>query len=101
MKSWIVRVAVGLTVGTMLPAVAMAQSRAPKSIGQPIQVTTNGVTNTVYLDPGGQLRDHDAGRQHRSGDLDRGERAALPQQSAASGMRSPTRRRSRRDSRWP
>jgi hypothetical protein len=25
-------------------------------LGQPIQVTTNGVTNTVYLDPGGQLR---------------------------------------------
>ena len=24
--------------------------------GQPIQVTTNGVTNTVFLDPGGQLR---------------------------------------------
>jgi hypothetical protein len=36
----------------------MAQPWAPGTevIGQPIQVTTNGVTNTVYLDPGGQLR---------------------------------------------
>jgi hypothetical protein len=25
-------------------------------VGQPIQVTTNGTTNTVYLDPGGSLR---------------------------------------------
>jgi hypothetical protein len=29
---------------------------ASEVVGQPIQVTTNGVTNTVYLDPGGQLR---------------------------------------------
>ena len=37
----------------------MAQAGwAPGSevIGQPIQVTTNGVTNTVFLDAGGQLR---------------------------------------------
>ena len=43
----------------MLPAAAMAQAGwAPGSevVGQPIQVTTNGVTNIVYLDPGGQLR---------------------------------------------
>ena len=55
MKSFMVRVAIGLTVGTMLPAVAMAQM-GTEVIGQPIQVTTNGVTNTVYLDPGGSLR---------------------------------------------
>jgi len=40
-------------------AVAMAQSgSAPASevVGQPIQVTTNGVSNTVYLDAGGNAR---------------------------------------------
>ena len=52
------RVALGLTAGALLPAAAMAQPWTPGSevMGQPIQVTTNGVTNTVYLDPGGQLR---------------------------------------------
>lgn len=55
MKSLLVRVAVGVAVGTMLPAAALAQM-GTEVIGQPIQVTTNGVTNTVYLDPGGSLR---------------------------------------------
>ncbi|HEY4070136.1 MAG TPA: hypothetical protein VGM04_01095 [Sphingomicrobium sp.] len=57
MRSLLVRVTVGLEVTGMVPAVANAQA-APGSevIGQPIQVTTNGVTNTLYLDPGGQLR---------------------------------------------
>jgi hypothetical protein len=56
MKSILVRAAVGLVIGA-LPAVAMAQlTPAAEVIGQPIQVTTNGVVNTVYLDPGGQLR---------------------------------------------
>ena len=53
------RAALGLTIGALLPAATMAQAGwTPGSevIGQPIQVTTNGVTNTVYLDPGGQLR---------------------------------------------
>jgi hypothetical protein len=52
------RAAIGLAAGAMLPAAAMAQPWTPGAevIGQPIQVTTNGVTNTVYLDPGGQLR---------------------------------------------
>jgi hypothetical protein len=40
----------------MLPAAAMAQATGAEVVGQPIQVTTNGVTNTVYLDAGGQLR---------------------------------------------
>ena len=42
----------------LLPAAAMAQPWTPGSevVGQPVQVTTNGVTNTVYLDAGGQLR---------------------------------------------
>lgn len=59
MKSCIARrAAIALAAGAMLPAAAMAQPWTPgvEVIGQPIQVTTNGVTNTVYLDPGGQLR---------------------------------------------
>jgi len=41
-----------------LPGAAIAQSWTPGSevVGQPIQVTTNGVTNTVYLDNGGAAR---------------------------------------------
>jgi hypothetical protein len=54
MKSFLVRVTIGLAVAGV-PAAAMAQAGA-EVVGQPIQVTTNGVTNTVYLDPGGQLR---------------------------------------------
>jgi len=49
------RAAAGLTLMTALPAVAFAQV-ATEVIGQPIQVTTNGVTNTVYLDAGGTAR---------------------------------------------
>lgn len=56
MKSWFVaRAGVGLAAMIALPGVAMAQSAA-EIIGQPIQVTTNGVTNTVYLDAGGSAR---------------------------------------------
>ena len=43
----------------MLPAAAFAQAGwtpGAEVVGQPILVTTNGTTNTVYLDPGGQLR---------------------------------------------
>lgn len=54
MKSIWVRASVGLVAGFVSSAV-MAQTGA-EVIGQPIQVTTNGVTNTVYLDAGGQLR---------------------------------------------
>lgn len=60
MKSrFFARVAVGLTLGALVPAGAMAQAGwtpGAEVIGQPIQVTTNGVTNTVYLDSGGALR---------------------------------------------
>src|SRR6059058_6564165 len=49
------RAAAGLTLMTALPGVAFAQA-ATEIIGQPIQVTTNGVTNTVYLDTGGTAR---------------------------------------------
>jgi hypothetical protein len=57
-SSYTRRIAIGFAAGAILPAAAMAQPWTPGSevIGQPIQVTTNGVTNTVYLDPGGQLR---------------------------------------------
>ena len=57
MKScFIVRAAVGLGIAALLPAAALAQATGAEIVGQPIQVTTNGTTNTVYLDPGGQLR---------------------------------------------
>src|SRR5437868_15306902 len=49
------RAAAGLTLMTALPGAAFAQA-ATEIIGQPIQVTTNGVTNTVYLDAGGTAR---------------------------------------------
>ena len=55
MKSWFVaRAAAGLAI-VALPAAAYAQAGA-EIVGQPIQVTTNGVTNTVYFDAGGQAR---------------------------------------------
>lgn len=59
MTSFLVRAAIGLAVGAALPAAAMAQANwtpGAEVLGLPIQVTTNGVTNTVYLDSGGQLR---------------------------------------------
>jgi hypothetical protein len=60
MKSSILaRAAIGLFVAGFVPAAAMAQvgwTPGAEIIGQPVQVTSNGVTNTLYLDPGGQLR---------------------------------------------
>ena len=60
MKSYfLVRAAAGLAAVVLLPGAALAQAGwAPGTeiVGQPIQVTTNGTTNTVYLDAGGQLR---------------------------------------------
>ena len=43
---------------TALPGIASAQGWTPGAelIGQPVQVTTNGVTNMVYLDQGGAAR---------------------------------------------
>ena len=58
-SSSVARMLAGLTAAALLPAAAMAQvgwTPATEIIGQPVQVTTNGVTNTVFLDPGGQLR---------------------------------------------
>ena len=51
----VARAAAALTLTTTMPGVAFAQA-ATEVIGQPIQVTTNGVTNTVYLDAGGNAR---------------------------------------------
>ena len=59
MKSWyLARALVGVTIATTATGGAFAQAWTPGSevVGQPIQVTTNGVVNTVYLDPGGSLR---------------------------------------------
>ena len=58
MSGFVARVSVGIAAMVALPAVALAQGWAPGSeiLGQPIQVTTNGVTNTVYLDAGGTAR---------------------------------------------
>jgi hypothetical protein len=53
------RVGIGAALGLLslvaLPAAAFAQDGS-EIIGQPLQVTTNGVTNTIYLDPGGTAR---------------------------------------------
>lgn len=59
MNSWLVaRAAVGLTLIAALPGMAMAQAWTPGAeiAGQAVQVTTNGTTNTVYLDQGGTAR---------------------------------------------
>jgi hypothetical protein len=47
--------ALGFVSLLTLPSAALAQAGS-EIIGQPLQVTTNGVTNTVYLDPGGTAR---------------------------------------------
>ena len=89
MKSgFVVRAAAGLAAMTALPGIAFAQAWVPGSeiVGQPIQVTTNGTTNTIYLDQGGAARHHDAGRQHHSGHLAGRQWPALPQQWHGAGM---------------
>jgi hypothetical protein len=55
MRSWLARAAFALAVTTTLPGVASAQSGS-EIVGQPLQVTTKGITNTVYLDAGGTAR---------------------------------------------
>ncbi|MES2135464.1 MAG: hypothetical protein V4502_00200 [Pseudomonadota bacterium] len=52
MKTWFV--AAGLAI-VALPSAAFAQGWTPGSeiVGQQIQVTTNGTTNTLVLNPGG------------------------------------------------
>jgi len=58
MKSvYLVRAATAVALIIGVPGVALAQA-VPGSeiVGQPVTVTTNGVSNTVYLDPGGTAR---------------------------------------------
>lgn len=58
MKSLLVaRAMVGVTAAAGLSAAAFAQpawTPGAEIVGQPVQVTTNGVTDTVALSPGGQ-----------------------------------------------
>jgi hypothetical protein len=56
--------AAAFAVIAAVPCGAWAQAAwtpASEVVGQPIQVTTNGVTNTVYLDNGGSARMLSAG----------------------------------------
>ena len=55
----------GFAVTLALPTAAQAQAAwtpASEIVGLPVQVTTNGVTNTVTLSPGGQARISSPGR---------------------------------------
>ena len=54
---YLVRAASAAALIIAVPGVALAQA-VPGSeiVGQPVTVTTNGVSNTVYLDPGGTAR---------------------------------------------
>jgi len=59
MKSgFVARTSVALVAMMGLPGVALAQGWSPGSeiVGQSVQVTTNGTTNTVFLDAGGSAR---------------------------------------------
>jgi hypothetical protein len=54
MKSRFVgRFAVGMAASVAVSGAAFGQT-ASEIVGQPVQVTTNGVTDTVVLNPGGQ-----------------------------------------------
>src|SRR5919206_465467 len=54
---YLVRAATAVALIASVPGIALAQA-VPGSeiVGQPVTVTTNGVSNTVYLDPGGTAR---------------------------------------------
>jgi len=57
--SFVFRFVVALSGVVAMPATALAQANwtpASEIVGQPVQVTTNGVSNTVYLDSGGTAR---------------------------------------------
>jgi len=57
-KHLVARAAAALTLAAALPGAALAQAWTPGSevVGQPVQVTTNGITDTVTLSPGGQAQ---------------------------------------------
>ena len=63
------RVAAGAILAAALPTAAMAQAWGPASeiAGQPVRVTTNGVTDTVYLEQGGTARIVSAGGRSVNG----------------------------------
>ncbi len=57
-KGFVGRAALAM-IAAAIPGIAFAQpawTPGSEIVGQPIQVTTNGTTNTVYLDPGGSAR---------------------------------------------
>lgn len=57
-KGFVYRLFIG-AAATALPVAAGAQAMwtpGAEIVGQPVQVTTNGVTNTLYFDPNGSLR---------------------------------------------
>ena len=58
MRSYLLRIAVGCAAASVVSTAAIGQSLSPGAevLGQPIAVTSNGVTNTVILNPGGQLQ---------------------------------------------
>jgi hypothetical protein len=59
MNNLVARSAIGLIVMAGLPSAALAQAAwtpGAEIVGQPVQVTTNGVTDTVVLTPGGQAQ---------------------------------------------
>jgi hypothetical protein len=56
---FVARAVAGVTLVIAMPGMALAQGAwVPGSeiAGQPIQVTTNGTTNTIYFDQGGAAR---------------------------------------------
>jgi len=56
---FVARAVAGVTLAAAMPGIALAQGAwVPGSeiVGQPIQVTTNGTTNTIYFDQGGAAR---------------------------------------------
>jgi hypothetical protein len=56
---FVARAAAAIAIAAVAPGIAFAQGAwTPGSeiVGQPIQVTTNGVTNTIYFDAGGAAR---------------------------------------------
>jgi len=53
-KAYLVRTIAALTIVFSGTAFAQGWTPAAEVLGQPIQVTTNGVTDTVTLSPGGQ-----------------------------------------------
>ena len=96
---FVIRIAAFVAVAA-LPATAFAQAvPGAEIVGQPVQVTTNGVTNTVTLNPGGQAAIATPGRSCRQRYVERSQRAALPQQRRRPRNAGLTTRRSRPASR--